>query len=114
MLTGIALSVVVCGFVLAPLFLRRSGETPLQLNNDTTGQENHIREIIRELEFDLETGKLSIQEYQKLLAEQMAALAELYGKQKRTAHKMPGKCRKCGAVPARGDKFCSQCGTAVE
>ncbi|MBN1997065.1 zinc-ribbon domain-containing protein [candidate division KSB1 bacterium] len=114
MYIGLIITVLMCGYVLYPLFVRKykGGLSSPDISNKNEAQ--FIRGILQDLEFDLETGKLDEEEYQKLVTDQNAVLDKLAKEQSDgKANRGPAKCAKCGANLQRSDNFCPKCGAAV-
>jgi cytochrome c-type biogenesis protein CcmI len=109
-------------FVAWPLFFDRENGPVHSKAGDAQQerlyQKRLIEEVIQDLDFDLQTGKLSLQDHEMLVAAQNRLLTNLddpgprRAKQKKTNTAPPGTCR-CGAVASPQARFCSQCGAAL-
>jgi hypothetical protein len=68
---------------------------------------------LRDLEHDFETGKLSVEDRDRLRRDlKREALKSMAHPQAGKPSSAPGTCR-CGNVPSAGDRFCSACGSAL-
>ncbi len=130
-----------CVYVLYPLFSGRKASTAavdvqnLQLM-ELIHQKNLIADTLSDLEFDLQTGKLSEQDYALLTEEQQLMQTDIEKKilvasgtsQRDISHRLeaeiaveveklkgkaPAECRKCGHRLGANDKFCANCGEMV-
>lgn len=126
-ITAVVLSGLAVAYVAWPLF--RSG--PIRTSVDPTAdqtdellfQKKMAIEIIRDLDFDLHTGKFSAQEHAGLVAAQQRRISHIDGRLAgQTAKSAKGKnkssceqrklCSQCGN-PAEGNaRYCPQCGQA--
>jgi len=129
------LIVAVCAYVAIPLFSKKEKAADHQ-ELDMFHQQRLIRETIRDLEFDFQTGKLSREDYETLIAEREQAIqkadsvigktvgmktAELLNKLEAEIQEAKEKlnpsielvCPQCGHEHKKGDKFCSKCGAKL-
>lgn len=129
------LILAVCGYVAAPLFSKKE-KTADHRTYDMFHQQRLIRETIRDLEFDFQTGKLSRKDYETLIAERKQAIqkadsvfgktvgiktAEIVNKLEVEIQKVKEKlepsielfCPHCGHAYKKGNKFCSKCGAKL-
>jgi len=100
-------------------------------------QQNMLRNVIDDLRFDYDTGKLSEEDYQSLAAEHQKSIADLKArmnsirggestKQKQNLKrdkaqgrrngnpKTPLTCSTCNSVVGENDRFCASCGAALK
>ena len=140
MITFIPFAIVLatCAYVLYPLFSGHKATTSeidfrnLQLM-ELLHQKDLIADTLSDLEFDLQTGKLSEQDYAVLTEEQRLLQmdiekqihatsggsrqeikhmleAEVAAEVQRLRGKSPANCPKCGHRIGANDKFCASCG----
>ena len=143
MLEIMSLLVVVgaCTYVAMPLFRKQES-----LNNRESGSDARVSELlhqqqmsadtIEDLEFDFQTGKLSDEDFESLVADQKkiqtgadARLKDISGistselneklekeieqaKMKMAPDSVP-TCPSCKKAIKQGDKFCSECGATL-
>ncbi len=112
----------VCGWVIYPL-LRSSGAESAEADvplHELSHELIRLGRSLEELRFDLETDRLSAEEYARLAAElerrREGLLSRLVEKGKADAAHDKGparRCPSCGKKVSRSDRFCSACGTAL-
>ena len=114
-------------FVLWPLFTGDDGVEPRLPENELDGLERqklNAYSALKEVEFDQRTGKLSPEDYDKLVERYkgqalaaMVALEQQGGRdvpEVRTDGKKKAKfCPACGDRTSSGAKFCAGCGKAL-
>lgn len=122
LLTGSILAVLALAFVLAPLL--KGAQYSAKVGSGDTGEapEGSAIDVLREIEFDQATGKLSDEDYRTLRASYTPlALAELKAREGVTemdaaelliarARKRSQSCPSCGPRPESDALFCSDCG----
>jgi len=139
---SIVIIIGACTFVAAPLFKKqeeiavRGGSIDSRVS-ELLNQQAMAASTIEDLEFDLQTGKLSQEDYESLVADQQkiqkeadARLKDISGvssaelveklekeitaeKEKLTSDSTP-KCPSCKKEIKAGDRFCSECGAKLE
>ncbi len=127
-------------FVSRPLWIKGS-QTLLLLKEKKTPKRRELREekatiilALRELDFDYEMGKLSVEDYKNLkkkyedyavrimkeLEDAEKIWAEVEKEVQREVGKRIGKmeesdfCSRCGARQRKGNRFCAACGFSLE
>jgi hypothetical protein len=124
LIVGTALSLLVLGYVIAPVVLgvKRAPARPV-VRSSERGEDLSIA-ALREIEFDRATGKLSDADYatlrERYASQALAAMrvsdsgktvaedpAEAAVRAYRSAHPT---CRKCGIRPETDAIYCSNCG----
>lgn len=115
-------------FVLWPLFSPESEEPIATPQQDSTSELEQRKRAayaaLKEAEFDRRTGKLSEEDYDKLVARYKAqaleAIAALDGRQGGAVAARSGDaaprarfCAQCGTKITSGAKFCAGCGTSL-
>jgi hypothetical protein len=132
LLAGVVLAAVALALILEPLVRRRSGSIPAVggLRDDTDFDLTDVEEsgspkieallVLKEIEFDRETGKLSDEDYATMKATyQRAALLAIEREETgpsdmESSTETMAVCPSCGPRPESTAKFCSECGRAVE
>ena len=129
LVVGSILALAALGYVLAPIFLPGRGRPGMRLGRVAgasglgarlaDGGQSSAIDVLREVEFDRETGKLSERDYAELKSEYTAlAVAELRsagaaGDSDRGAAVQATKgtgCRSCGAKTSTDASYCDSCG----
>lgn len=127
-ITAVVLSSLAVAYVVWPLF--RSGPTRTSVSStaDQTDellfQKETAIEMIRDLDFDLHTGKFSAQEHAGLVAAQQRRISHIDDRLAGQAGKSAkGKniksrdqrklCSRCGHATEGNARYCPQCGQAL-
>jgi hypothetical protein len=105
-LLGFIIMIAAVAWVVTPLFRSRTGPAPASAAGHTSGhsmqdliyQKKVAADIIQDLHFDLQTGKLSPEDHKSLVMEQEQRIAEI---EERLAH-LPGKSGKKSHTPPAG------------
>ncbi len=115
------LSITATLYVALPLFRRSEEGAVIIAAPDRAGellyQKNLALDTIKDLDFDMQTGKLAESDHAELVAAQQRLIAQTEQQLARTS--APGKgqssgiCPACGQALAPAARFCSQCGAAV-
>ena len=106
LLIGTALAVTSLLYVLYPLF--RAEPTGLaRVPSPRRVQSNSAVDALRELEFDRQTGKISVSDYESLKAR--------YTEQALVVMRAGNApvCERCGPRPEADATYCSRCGAAL-
>lgn len=107
LLAGTFLALAALSFVLYPLLVPEpvaSGPEPIASSMPPVPARNHAVDVLREIEFDRATGKLSDSDY--------AELKSIYTQRAVEAMRPNGAlvCNQCGPRPEADARFCSNCG----
>ncbi len=130
-----------CAYVLYPLFKRQKAilgavDTQNLQVLELSHQKNLIADTLSDLEFDLQTGKLSHEDYNMLAEEhqsmqreierklqavsaggrqeiKLSLEAEIAAEVQRLRGKAPASCPQCGHRVGANDKFCASCGAKL-
>lgn len=110
-MVGTLLALGALSFVLYPLFMSGPLTEPRQtglpsLNTQSTSR-NTALDVLREIEFDRETGKLSDADYHALKSTYTQAAVDVM-----RAGDLP-ICPTCGPRPEKDAVFCSNCGALL-
>ena len=106
-------------FLVAPLRSQREGTQPVEADSISTGRQA-VYQAIEALDDDLETGKLTQEDHQRMRGELRARAVALLREEREAqgaAAPLPEArpaCSGCGATPGPADRFCSQCGASLE
>lgn len=128
---GILLAVLAALFIGYPIYRAQKYQLAFDSNHrasDLEAQKAEIYKAIKDIEFDYQMGKLSEEDYtelrdqyktqaieilKKIDARAMGAARRGPGGQGTQKHARARFCHQCGASIQKGDKFCSNCGTAL-
>ena len=132
-LVALVLTVLTFAFIVYPLF--KQGSRSVDLVKDEKMQELHSRRdttysMLKELEFDFQSGILTEEDYQDLEArykrkaisilrsiddlKEDNEVEEVIEKQVRELRRDKSQfCPQCGAQCQEDDRFCSRCGTSL-
>jgi len=118
---ALLLSITATLYVALPLFRRSDDGAVMLAAPDRAGellyQKNLALDTIKDLDFDMQTGKLAESDHAELVAAQQRLIAQTEQQLARTSapHKgqSSGICPACGQALAPAARFCSQCGAAV-
>jgi hypothetical protein len=119
-------------FLVAPLRSQREGTQPVEADGISTGRQA-VYQAIEALDDDLETGKLTQEDHQRMRGELRARAVALLREEREAQHtreplrkereaegaaaplpEARTACSGCGATPGPADRFCSQCGASLE
>jgi len=127
-LTAVVLSSLAVAYVAWPLFRSGPSRTSVRSTSDQTDellfQKETAIEMIRDLDFDLHTGKFSAQEHAGLVAAQQRRISHIDGRLagqvgKSTKGKIKNGrdqrklCSRCGNSTESNARYCPQCGQAL-
>lgn len=115
------LSITSALYVALPLFRRSEEDAVIIAAPDRAGellyQKNLALDTIRDLDFDMQTGKLAESDHAELVAAQQRLIEQTEQQLTRTATPRKGQssglCPACGQALAPAARFCSQCGAAI-
>jgi len=114
----VALAVGALAFLSAPLRSQRQAAPELPESREAVEREAVYR-AIEDLDDDLDTGKISAEDYERLRGELRARAVSLLRAERERAAARPAVappaprvayCASCGARVRAEDRFCSQCG----
>jgi hypothetical protein len=107
------------GFLLAPLRSHVSESPPIALSAPTEEREA-LYAAIRDLDDDLETGKLERDDHAALRGALRARAVALLREERGAVHREAAEsapsspaCPHCGTLARAGDRFCAQCGAEL-
>ena len=120
-INALALSLLAVVYVATPLFRRYKDDVFAAAAPDRIGEFRYQKELalatIRDLDFDMQTGKLAESDHAELVAAQQRLIAQT---EQQLAHastprkgQSSGLCPACGQSLAPAARFCSQCGATV-
>ncbi|NLP09887.1 hypothetical protein GX408_05760 [bacterium] len=127
-ITAVVLSGLAVAYVAWPLFRSGTFRTNIHLTADQTDellfQKEMAIEMIRDLDFDLHTGKFSAEEHAGLVAAQQRRIshidARLGGQAGKSAKgkskngsELKKLCSRCGHSTEGNARYCPQCGQAL-
>lgn len=114
-------------FLVAPLRTRRKEPLAEDTSSALTRERESIYESIRDLQNDLETGKIEEAEYKVLHAELHASAVQMLRQEQSLAQPSTvpeeteappsapdATCPECNTRTQAGSRFCSHCGVAIE
>jgi hypothetical protein len=125
---AIVLSLIATVYVAMPLFRRFEDGAVAALEPDRPGDLLYQKELalatIKDLDFDMQTGKLAESDHTELIAIQQKLISQTEQQLSRTSTKKgesvkqaeSGRsryCTACGHPQASEARFCSQCGAAL-
>jgi hypothetical protein len=106
-------------FLTAPLRARRGATAAAPPAISRLAEEREaLYSAIRDLDDDLETGKLTEQDHAQLQRELRAGAVQLLREEREAARAAPEpgpatSCPRCGETPPEAARFCPQCGTPL-
>jgi len=126
-LIGLVLFVASLAFVSLPFRQKqRSNLKARKADGHHEGRRESVLSALRHLDFDFKTGKVGEEDYTSLRAQLMTEAAKYIEQEKeeeeklealiqtrRTAQHMAANCDHCGALIEVGQRFCANCGSAV-
>jgi cytochrome c-type biogenesis protein CcmI len=119
---AIVLSVVAVVYVALPLFRQSADGIITRVESDRTGDLLYQKELalatIKDLDFDMQTGKLAEADHAELVTAQQRIISQteqqLTGTTQKKADSGRSKyCSACGHPHGAEARFCSQCGAAL-
>ena len=117
-LLGLALVVLVVPFVIDPFIKNNRRKRALQKNTSTQLSKHDALVALRDLDFDFQTGKITLEDYAPLRQQLLIAAAQAEQVVETPKATMKAKvesiaCSECNAAVQADDKFCPKCGTAL-
>jgi hypothetical protein len=119
---AIVLSVVAAVYVALPLFRQSADGIIARVESDRTGDLLYQKELalatIKDLDFDMQTGKLAEADHAELVAAQQKIISQTEQQvsgtgQKKGEMSRPRYCSACGHPHGAEARFCSHCGAAL-